>query len=357
MLDSRKYTCLRYYNLINEPHGSWSNITWDEWYAAITNLQHEFRRRGLLDRITIAAPDGDPDFTKRCLEVPELRELTAIYDEHWYVWNEQIVTGRLGPFTREHLKLIREKDPGKQYILGEIGILDGKNQNDQQLNVYNFWYGVSMADAAIQMISGGMSGFIAWDLDDSMHFWRDGGESMNALSDTLPPNAYDVRKIWGFWSILGAEHGQPEDEHMRPWYYTWALLTRAFPPGCETLSVGETGRDRVRVAAARIADEGKYHLSFAVVNNSDKPEAVRVVVPQASELTTLGLYEYFDADNDNRVDAWPQVVDAQGRDIFPSVTETLRDVDLASGLLVKLPSKGVVILTTLESGAPLALKD
>ena len=113
------------------------------------------------------------------------------------MWNEWITEGRLGSFTREHLKLIRQKDPGKQYILGEIGILDGKNKNDQQINVYNFWYGVSMADAAIQMISGGMSGFIAWDLDDSMHFVHDGGESMNALSDKLPPNAYDRRKIWG----------------------------------------------------------------------------------------------------------------------------------------------------------------
>jgi hypothetical protein len=67
-----------------------------------------------------------------------------------------------------------------------------------------------MADAAIQMIRGGMSGFLAWDLDDSMHFYGDGGESMNALSDVLPDNAYEKRKVWGFWNIVGAEHGDPE---------------------------------------------------------------------------------------------------------------------------------------------------
>ena len=44
-----------------------------------------------------------------------------------------------------------------------------------------------------------MSGFIAWDLDDSMHFYQDGGESMNCLTDVAPDNAYEMRKMWGFW--------------------------------------------------------------------------------------------------------------------------------------------------------------
>lgn len=29
--------------------------------------------------------------------------------------------------------------------------------------------------------------------------------------------------------------GIPEDENMRPWFYTWSLLSRLFPDGSKTL--------------------------------------------------------------------------------------------------------------------------
>jgi len=355
MIHRKGYTCLKYYNIINEPHGSWTGVSWDEWYAAITGLQREFKRRGLLDQITIAAPDGDRSFTTRCLRDEALRELTGIYDEHWYLLALEVERGLPELYTREQLRQIHRRDPGKRLILGEVGLADGKTEKDQQPNVYKFWYGVSMADAAIQMIRGGMSGFIAWDLDDSMHLLGDGGESMNALSDVRPDDAYERRKIWGFWSILGAEHGTPEDDHMRPWFFPWAVLSRAFPPGCQTLETDATGIPDLRVTAARIPAGGPYHLSFAVANNSPWPRYVKIRVPGPAARATLGVYEDFDANGDDVVDSWPRVADDEGRDIFPRSSRTMPDVDFRGGFVAGLPSKGVLVLTTLEHGDPVAL--
>jgi len=354
MLGYKEYTCIKYYNLINEPHVSGSDAFWDEWRRAIDNLHEDLTKQGLIASVKLAIPDADRDWTRRVLADENLRKRTGIYDEHLYVLASQVADGSIERYTREQVGQIQEKDPGKQYFLGEIGLVDDK-KNDQQLYVYDFWYGVSMADAAIQMIRGGMSGFIAWYLDDSMHFLGDGAESMNSVSDVLPTDAYERRKIWGFWNIQGAEHGMPEDENMRPWLYAWSALSRAFPSGCQTLNTAATGVDRLRVAAARIPDGRKYHLSFAAVNNSDESKSVKIVVPKARARVNLGVYEYFDADGDNKVDAWPDVVDSDGNDIFPRVTRTLKNVDLRSGLTIEMPTRGLVVLSTLEGGGPIRL--
>jgi hypothetical protein len=356
MLNEKKYTCIQYYNLVNEPHGSWSNITWDQWKKAIDNLSNELAKRGLTQRIKIASPDGDRKFTTRVLQDDQLRSQTGIYDEHWYVYAWEIENGLLELYTRDQLRQIEKIDPGKLFFLGEIGLLDDKNKNDQQLHVYDFWYGVAMADAAAQMMRGGMSGFLAWDLDDAMHYCGDGGESMNALSDVLPADAYEKRKIWGFWNSQGAEHGSPEDENLRPWYYTWSLLGRYFPPGCEIVQVEDSWIYRLRVAAARIPHGAKYHLSFAVVNNYKDKRKLKIVVPKAGQKITLARFDYFDTDADNKVDDWEKVIDNKGKDIFPGPTRVLKDVDLNSGITVELPSKGVVVLTTMEGGSSIRLR-
>lgn len=39
-------------------------------------------------------------------------------------------------------------------------------------------------------------------------------------------------KKWGFFNSLAEEIGHPEDANLRPWFYTWSLLSRAFPARC-----------------------------------------------------------------------------------------------------------------------------
>lgn len=343
-LRERKYTCIRYYNLINEPHGSWSNITPEDWRAALLNLEQELRQRGLDRDIRIAAPDGDRDLTTRALRDPALRRLTGIYDEHWYVFREEIRRGLLELYAREQLRQINRADPGKRFILGELGIMDGKTKRDQNPDVFRFWYGLAMADAAIQALRAGVSGVIAWDLDDAMYFLGDGEECMNSLDEQLPADAYERRKIWGMWNILGAEHGHPEEEQLRPWFFAWAALARTFPAGCRPVEVEATGIPGLRVAAAQLASAGGY--SIAIVNHDQWPRRLRIEAPAATDAVTLEEWKYIDADNDNRVDCWPETVDANGHDIFPGPAGQQADVRLAEGLTVEIPAGALVILTT-----------
>jgi len=78
---------------------------------------------------------------------------------------------------------------------------------------------------------------------------------------------------------------------------------------------------------------------------------VKIVVPTAKQKVALNSFEYFDADNDNKVDSWSATLDPSGHVNYPEPTKTLREIDLVSGLTVQLPTKGIVILTTLKAAA------
>ena len=369
VVNKKGYTCIRWFDPINEPDGYWSSCDgdWPLWTRVAKQLHQELITRGLDKKITISGPGafgpriskarddkelheviaayGEPWISK-ALDDKELHEVIAVYNEHKYLLNWTVVAGQLETQTRQQVGGIQTKDPGKQYFVGELGFLDGKSKVDQNVEVKNFWYGVSMADASIQLMRGGASGFLAWYLDDAMH-WK--GDSDGPIEQAS--NAYERRKIWGMWNIIGAEHGDPEDEAPRPWFYTWSQLSRNFPAGAKILDVPPTGIDHLRVTAARIPSKDTDHLSVAVVNNSDQPKSVKIVVPTAKQKVALNSFEYFDADNDNKVDSWQKTLDPSGTVIYPEPTKTLQEVDLASGLTVQLPTKGVVILTTLTAAA------
>ncbi|WP_148072625.1 glycoside hydrolase family 5 protein [Bythopirellula goksoeyrii] len=346
----RSYQCVRYFNLINEPHGSWSSTAgcFDEWRSAILNLHQDLQRSGLHDRVAIAAPDANSEWLRKTLTDSELREVTAIYDEHWYVTRDEINAGAVEQRCREQCRCISQCDPGKPYILGELGIVDGKTEDDRQPNVFGFSYGVEMADAAVQLMRGGSHGFIAWYLDDAMHFFGD-GEIVRSDDEPLPKDAYERRKVWGMWNSLGNQMGDPSDAQLRPWFFTWSLLSRYFPAGCEIVNVELDQDAPVIIAAARISQEGTNHISLAIVNREDAPRTVRVHIPEMQVLTTLARFDYFDLDSDDRPDSWPTSIDNQGCDVFPSPSLFLSEVDFQSGLKIALDGRGVVILTSLET--------
>jgi len=349
VVNKKQYTCIRWFDPINEPDRYWSscNGDWPLWTRVAKQLHQELITRGLDKKITISGPAAFSEpWISKVLDDPELHEVIAVYNEHKYLWNKTVVAGELETQTRQQVGGIQTKDPGKQYFLGELGFLDGKSKVDQNVEVKNFWYGVSMADAAIQLMRGGASGFLAWYLDDAMH-WK--GDSNGPIEQAS--NAYERRKIWGMWNIIGAEHGDPEDEAPRPWFYAWSQLSRNFPAGAKILDVSPTGIDHLRVTAAKIPAKNQDHLSFAVVNNSDQPKSVKIVVPTAKQKVALNTFEYFDADNDNKVDSWSATLDPSGHVNYPEPTKTLREIDLVSGLTVQLPTKGIVILTTLKAAA------
>jgi hypothetical protein len=332
--EHRGYTNIVYFNLINEPASVEMEpgipLDFETWKTAITNLHATLKRNGLEDKVRLVGSDGPGDWNhwiERIAKDPALRDCIDAYEYHLYAhlhtdkWLPSLLEGKLE--TDELMprrRLINSHDPGghaKPFFMGEAGIDDG-NAGDNQTNRFSFAYGVWMADYAIQSMRAGQAGLIAWDMDDAMHTWGSYGAA--------------GLKGWGFWNSLAGFKDYPSSDFaLRPWFHTWSLLCRLFPPGSQTLAVSATGDPACRVAAARLPEGRGY--SFVIVNEADDTRVVSLVLPTRKPLT-LYEYRYFAADRPS---------DEHG---FPVASCIHTNAELLSGLNIHLPRAGVVFLTT-----------
>ena len=379
------YTNIKYYNLINEPNYQ-AGCDFGCWTGMVTALSSEFTSLGLSSWLELVGPDnanswddtsaaqaldrtvgldtdnplgGDSWVTDTLHAIPGL---IGAYDSHRYATIWGIENGVWEDQLRARREQINNLDsPTKPYFAGELGLtarqvtpfsaraarssmqslaalVDPSSAPsvssfvDSQPHIREFVYGVWMGDMMVQGIAAGLSGASAWDLDDAMHVGGQYG------SQNL--------KQWGFWNSLGGQDGYPaSDRRLRPWYYPWSVLARSFPAGSRPLLVPSTGVPGLRVAAAKIPNAGKYDLSFAVVNDSDAARAIRLAVPSATAPVTLARYDYFAAD---------RPTDGSG---FPVPKRVLQQVDLSQGVTLHLPTRGVVVLSSVGYDAPIALSD
>lgn len=335
ILEVRHYTNVDYYNIINEPNGDWSNnADQNSWLTAVHNLHAELVRRGLTHRIKILGPDESGADTWVKDSVDKISNLVALYDAHRYAQVDTVESGALEQQMWPYRQYISQQDtPRKPFLMSEAGIIDGR-VGDTQTHRYDFIYGAWMADYAVQVMRAGMAGASAWDADDAMHIG--GGYGSEDL------------KGWGFWNTLGGTAGYPADDtKLRPWFDSWSELSRMFPRGSRVLQVPASGIHGVRVTAAKVPTRSRhgYHLSLAVVNDSDTAHRVRLVVPEAEQSTTFDRYDYFSDD---------RPTDAQG---FPVAARRLRHASLARGVVVDLPSRGMVTLSSLHAGRAVRLAE
>jgi hypothetical protein len=375
--DTYGFTNIHYYNLINEPNGQ-AGCDFTCWTGMVKTLASGLTQVG---GVQLVGPDNANswDDTEAAYRLDTTVGLDAdnplggdswvtqtlnatpaqigAYDSHRYATIWGIEHGIYGDQMRSRREQISNSDsPRKPYFAGEVGMtarqvspfaLHVTNRSeldalidpsartsasafvDSQPHIKQFAYGVWMGDMMIQAIDAGISGASAWDLDDAMHVGGQYG------SQNL--------KQWGFWNSLGGHDGYPSsDLNLRPWYYTWSLLARSFPAGSEPLAVPSTGIPGLRVAAAKIALGHRYAVSIAIVNDSSAASAINVAVPSARQRTTLARYDYFAGD---------RPADANG---FPVPVALIRNARLARGVRVVLPSRGLVVLTTV---APIALTE
>jgi hypothetical protein len=331
LLTERKYTVIKYYNLTNEPNGGWmwpgGKVDYDAWAASIRNLRSELDSRGLR-KLFIAGPDnsGSWDWIDRCAR--EFPDRFGAWEMHWYAKDSEVLNGEIEKLLVQKREMLLKTDPGalaKPRFMGEAGLIEGKMNGDQQPRVKSFEYGVIMADYFAQVARAGWQGAIAWDLDDAMH-------AVSGRHKPVPPDDITL-KIWGFWNTQGTAMGKPQDEAIRPWFYTWSLMSRLFPNGARV--VNATGLEETRSARALAAswENGSgRQLSVMLVNDSDEPRKIRVRAPGAGK-KTLTRYRYFDKE---------RPVD---RDGYPTPSGTAA-ADLEAGITVDLPSRGVIFLST-----------
>ena len=333
---TKHYTCIVYFNLLNEPNSNSSGrIPFDKWKLAITDLNLEFAKCGLAKDVKIIGPDVcflPRDGFWVDLTAQQCPDEVAAYDFHYYAPAAELESDYLEKYCwmkKDYIDRFDPKGRAKPFFMGEAGMTGGPVQpqggNDSQPHIYEHNYGVWMADYNVQCARAGMAGTIAWDLDDAMHINKNKDNAWPDVTKTL-------FKKWGFWNSLAKEIGHPEDMNLRPWYFTWSLLSRSFPPGCTTLKTSETLVPGLRTLAATVGND----FSLALVNDSDAPQEIHVAVPGGKKVQQLARYNYFPGD---------KLTNKNG---FPLPAEILGEADLAAGLNVSLPARSVVIFTSVK---------
>lgn len=336
LLDVKKYTCVKFVTLGNEPNGAWMHFqSFESWRTAILGLRHELVGRGMGDRIGIVGPDTvwANEWIRKVVDDPELAAAIAAYEVHAYATSDEIESGAYGREMDFWRNYISQNDPAgrsKRFFMGEAGMLTGKDDVlDVQTRIASFDYGVWMADFVVQSMRAGQAGLIAWSMDDAMY-----------SSDGLGSDV-DVRSVhwkrWGFWDSLGEEKGEGWQTEPRPWFFVWSLLSRYVPRGSRVLRTGDSGVPGLRGSAATFTEAGRARYTFVVVNEVDEARRVRLVLTGANG-AELGLrqYDYF-ADDMLRDD-----------DGLPMVRHVIDHADLAAGVTVDLPGKGVILLTSAD---------
>ncbi len=336
LIKDKGYTCLKYYNLINEPNGGWSHCAdFGKWKTGINNLFAELQRRGLDKNIQITGPDVTwmRDYYWLDRAVLECPRILGAYDVHEYIAYEDLESGYAEKVLWQKRDYINRYDPNgrkKPFFMGEIGMnrrgpVEPQGGEDSHPKVYEHIYGVWMTDYSIQAARAGMQGTIAWMLDDAMHINKD--------KDTKWPDIHKTLfKKWGFWNSLAEEIGHPEDANLRPWFYTWSLMSRYFPRGCTIIRTRNAEVNGIRTLAASTGGGG---FTFCVVNDSDTPREALLRAPAIDHPLALRRYLYAPGD---------RPVDGNG---FPVPKETLKPADLTKGLPLAVPARSVVLLTTM----------
>jgi len=292
MMHTKAYTCLKFYNMCNEPAGSWSSIGGDYalWQSTYEEIMKRLEAKGLNSKIAVIAPDvavWDLNLTSWITRANSFfGDKIGAYDVHTYPTDVQVKGTDYGTMIAGY-RAAAPKD--KAMIMGELGFKysaesalgvenlkrianDPYASEDANMMVYDAFYGVDMADAVIQNMDAGYNGVILWDLDDAMY---------NVSGKKL--------KRWGFWNILGEDaFGGISDEAIRPWFYPMALMCRYFPKGSTIFKANLPNKKGIRAIGGM--KDGKY--TMAVSNSYTITYTVNLKIAAGPVLTNASCYSY-----------------------------------------------------------------
>lgn len=339
LINEKGYTCIKYYNLINEPNGYWAstNKSYPLWASSIKQFHKNLDNLRLNDKIGIVGPDiaiwgkDEAWWIDSC--VVDLGDMIQLYDIHTYPSKITVNSGEYSDIISAYKKNVPE---GKKIVMGEIGFKfveeadslynqenirrakakEHASLEDSQMFVYDYMYGTDMADALFQTINSGYSGSVIWMLDDAMH------------SNEAP----DKLKIWGFWNIFGEEQFGADEENVRPWYYAWSLLTKYIPAGSKVYKTVSSGDQSIK--AIMTEKEGKS--MFAVVNTSKQEKQIKIESHNMSGLTGCKQFIYSEGTLKKEGD----------HKLLPNKENV--DLNLEKGELVNMPGESLIVYTNYE---------
>lgn len=341
------FSCIKYYIPVNEPDGDWSYYDgdFDEYLKLVYMIRDEMSKySGLTDKVKFAAPDAVLDYKnprfnlttadRVALAAERIDSLTGLYEIHAYPGFHQVRSGKFAQMLRDVMK---EVPSGKRLVLGEAGfktwrredslrdkihkelldktpLIRSKDGADCSMSVYTHEYGLDMALLAFEVMNNGGAGVCPWMLDDS-HSFGDKGDKYNI-------------KIWGMWNIFGEKlYNMPEEENIRPWYYSWSLMCRYFPAGSDILeSTSDT--EGIHVVSAYFNGS----LTVALLNLSGEDKKVSVALPYA--LNSAKMYSY-ERDDYKKYENRPPMPDKTG-------------INISGKIKVNIKSDSMVLITEID---------
>lgn len=354
LIETRKYTCIRYFIMVNEPNLEVKN--WERWKKGITQVAEEFKQRKLEGHVALVGSDESGNEKWHRKAVDQLSSILDIYDIHRYTTLEELTSSKLqqifqaewayadtadqvartqgiaqGQNLRHHLKLV-----------GEAGLFSpGFSSSNNPLHD-KYEYGIYMADYAIQAFNASSSAVSAWMLDDSSH-----------------PGF-----TWGMW------RDKSEQFRLKPWFYTWALLSRYVQAGDSaprdpnqymygsasphSLTFDTSGIRGLAVLYPKappasstlppppVQSVGVQELTcqwtICLVNRTGQAHTIRVRIPHDShEVAPRQSFRHYLYAPDS------QKVDPDG---FPLHVRTTED-DLSEGIDIALPANSFALVTSL----------
>jgi hypothetical protein len=295
LLTTKNYTCIKYFNMVNEPNGDWSSINgnYSLWKSLIEQFHAKLVEKGIASRIKIIGPDiaiWDANLTSWVSNTNfDLGDKVGAYDIHTYPSETDVREGKYKNTVKAYKNAA---PPAKEMLMGELGFKysststlgienakrianDQYASSDCNMFVYDAFYGIDMADAVIQNMLAGYAGSILWNLDDAMYN-IDGGGSTKL-------------KRWGFWNSLGSEKfGNAADENVRPWFYTMSLICKYFPQGTKIYDVTLPDKKGLRAIAGE--KNGKY--TIAIVNSNFASYEINLKMESGATITAVNSYKY-----------------------------------------------------------------
>lgn len=349
LVKEKGFTCIKYYTIVNEPNGDWSSTlgNFPLWKNIVRQFYDKLGEKKLNELVTIMGPDvAIWSLAETSWVINTRNELGAevkAFDIHAYPSHEDVRT-------TSFLQLLKAykaaSNPDAPIILGELGFkypatsplgkanisrikADPFAADDSQMHVYDAFYGIDVADATIQVMLAAFGGVTYWDLDDAMY--NDDGSS-----------ASTKLKRWGFWNILGSEKfHNPDDENIRPWFYTTSLLCRYFPAGSTIYDIALPKPVKSGLRAIAGVKDGKTTL--AIVNASINDYSFQLVMEKGAVLQGMKTYTYQSKQGANFVGT----VDADG---FATPVASGETFDLSNGKSkeINLAGQSFILFTNME---------
>lgn len=348
LVNEKGYTCIKHFVIFNEPDGDWAstNGDFDMWLSMLNRFHAKMQEYpGLLDKVSLAGPDVVADYknnnsqydTAGWIEkaVEYADSIIGVYDIHSYPGQAEVRNGSYYSLLKKYKELIPEN---KQIILGEAGykywreadstLMAEYNRrveghpftkgSDCNMLVYDNFYGVDMPLFISEVMNAGFSGVAAWMLDDAMHSQGDSGTPQDI-------------KIWGMWNTLGEKVFNDKSQvEIRPWYYTWSLMCRYFPKGCNVLKSVITGeKDKVYSVAAKT---GNDQISIAIINIGEQNHMLSVEAPRV--LQNARLFKFSEADGI-----------LKDNDGFPAAEK--KDIN-SQKIDIEIPGNSVIVITEMN---------